>query len=57
MTFGFELQHTDGPARAGEIRTPHGAAPTPLFMPVATQATVKGADAGRSGAGGRAGSS
>ena len=40
--FSFELQHTDGPARAGEIRTPHGAAPTPLFMPVATQATVKG---------------
>ncbi len=40
--FSFKLQHTDGPARAGEIRTPHGAAPTPLFMPVATQATVKG---------------
>ena len=40
--FSFQLQHTDGPARAGEIRTPHGAAPTPLFMPVATQATVKG---------------
>ena len=41
-TFSFELQHTDGPARAGEIRTPHGSALTPLFMPVGTQATVKG---------------
>ena len=40
--FSFQLNHTDGPARAGEIRTPHGSAPTPLFMPVATQATVKG---------------
>ena len=39
--FSFQLTHTDGPARAGQIRTPHGAAPTPLFMPVATQATVK----------------
>ena len=41
-TFSFQLQHTDGPARAGELRTPHGRALTPLFMPVATQATVKG---------------
>ena len=40
--FSFQLNHTDGPARAGEIRTPHGSALTPLFMPVATQATVKG---------------
>ncbi len=40
--FSFQLKHADGPARAGEIATPHGAAPTPLFMPVATQATVKG---------------
>ena len=40
--FSFQLDHTDGPARAGEIHTPHGSAPTPLFMPVATQATVKG---------------
>ena len=40
--FSFQLEHSDGPARAGEIRTPHGAAPTPFFMPVATQATVKG---------------
>ena len=40
--FSFHLHHTDGAARAGEISTPHGWAPTPLFMPVATQATVKG---------------
>ena len=40
--FSFQLEYTDGPARAGEIRTPHGSTPTPLFMPVATQATVKG---------------
>ena len=40
--FSFQLDHTDGSARAGAIHTPHGSAPTPLFMPVATQATVKG---------------
>ena len=40
--FSFKLQYVDGPARAGEIHTPHGPALTPLFMPVATQATVKG---------------
>ena len=40
-SFNFQLQHTDGAARAGELETPHGKALTPLFMPVATQATVK----------------
>ena len=40
--FNFQLHHTDGAARAGELETPHGKALTPLFMPVATQATVKG---------------
>ena len=29
-------------ARAGIIHTPHGSFPTPIFMPVGTQATVKG---------------
>src|ERR1700730_14954606 len=29
-------------ARAGLLRTPHGTIPTPVFMPVGTQATVKG---------------
>ena len=41
-SFNFQLQHTHGGARAGELETPHGKALTPLFMPVATQATVKG---------------
>tara|TARA_B100002049_G_scaffold160054_1_gene119743 strand:- start:2261 stop:3448 length:1188 start_codon:yes stop_codon:yes gene_type:complete len=40
--FNFQLHHTDGAARAGELQTPHGKALTPFFMPVATQATVKG---------------
>jgi queuine tRNA-ribosyltransferase len=34
-------------ARAGVLATPHGSVPTPLFMPVATAATVKGVDIGR----------
>lgn len=29
-------------ARCGEVRTLHGTFPTPIFMPVGTQATVKG---------------
>ena len=29
-------------ARLGEIITPHGTFPTPMFMPVGTKATVKG---------------
>ena len=40
--FNFQLANTDGTARAGELETPHGKALTPFFMPVATQATVKG---------------
>ena len=40
--FSFQLLATDGAARRGQVTTPHGAAQTPLFMPVATQATVKG---------------
>ena len=28
-------------ARLGELITPHGTFPTPIFMPVGTQATVK----------------
>jgi queuine tRNA-ribosyltransferase len=38
----FRLLATDGAARCGEIKTPHGIVPTPAFMPVGTQATVKG---------------
>jgi queuine tRNA-ribosyltransferase len=40
--FSFRLIKTDGAARRGEIMTPHGAVQTPAFMPVGTQATVKG---------------
>lgn len=41
MRFSFSLHATDGHARAGLLRTPHGEVPTPVFMPVGTQATVK----------------
>jgi len=40
--FSFRLLARDGAARLGEIETPHGAVRTPAFMPVGTQATVKG---------------
>src|SRR3954466_14787716 len=40
--FGFTLIATDGRARAGEITTAHGLVRTPAFMPVGTQATIKG---------------
>lgn len=39
--FEFELIRTEGAARAGAFRLPHGAVHTPAFMPVGTQATVK----------------
>jgi queuine tRNA-ribosyltransferase len=42
MPFSFQLHATDGTARAGTITTPHGEVETPAFMPVGTQATVKG---------------
>src|SRR5713101_2608342 len=38
----FELLSTDGHARRGRLTTPHGLVETPMFMPVGTQATVKG---------------
>ena len=39
----FELAHTDTQtkARAGWLHTDHGDIPTPIFMPVGTQGTVK----------------
>jgi queuine tRNA-ribosyltransferase len=40
--FQFRLLATDGAARCGEIATPRGRVATPAFMPVGTQATVKG---------------
>ena len=40
----FSLQAADGGARAGVLRTAHGEVPTPFFMPVATQGSVKALD-------------
>ena len=40
--FSFHLLNSDGAARRGEFVTPHGKVQTPAFMPVGTQATVKG---------------
>jgi queuine tRNA-ribosyltransferase len=40
--FDFDLQATDGSARAGTFTTPHGPVETPRFMPVGTLGTVKG---------------
>ena len=40
----FTLSATDGTARAGILSTPHGDLPTPAFMPVATQGSVKALD-------------
>ena len=37
----FSLIACDGHARAGELRTPHGTLPTPVFAPVGTLGTVK----------------
>ncbi|MEI2386957.1 tRNA guanosine(34) transglycosylase Tgt [Breoghania sp. JC706] len=39
--FSFSLLATDGMARRGLVKTPHGLVRTPAFMPVGTQATVK----------------
>ena len=38
----FELRAHNGAARAGLLTTAHGTIETPIFMPVGTQATVKG---------------
>jgi queuine tRNA-ribosyltransferase len=38
----FHLLQTDGAARLGRLETSHGTIETPIFMPVGTQATVKG---------------
>ncbi|MEK7532500.1 MAG: tRNA guanosine(34) transglycosylase Tgt [Patescibacteria group bacterium] len=47
MTPFFELIHEDKKtgARAGVLHTAHGDVPTPCFMPVGTQASVKALDA------------
>ena len=41
MSHLFDLLATDGRARAGVFHTLHGSVPTPVFMPVGTQGTVK----------------
>ncbi len=41
MAFSFQLQATDGGARAGTFQTPHGSLLTPVFAPVGTQGAVK----------------
>jgi queuine tRNA-ribosyltransferase len=42
MAIRYELLATEGAARRGRLHTPHGTVETPVFMPVGTQATVKG---------------
>jgi len=45
--FRFLVTASSGRARTGVIETPHGPVLTPVFMPVGTQATVKGLDVER----------
>ena len=40
-TFHLIKTYPDGKARTGELVTPHGIVPTPVFLPVASQGTVK----------------
>jgi len=40
--FRFEVLKTDCHARRGCLTTPHGTVETPFFMPVGTQASIKG---------------
>lgn len=42
ITFELLAECTETRARAGILHTEHGDIPTPVFMPVGTQATVKG---------------
>jgi queuine tRNA-ribosyltransferase len=42
MPLTFTLDAVDGAARAATLVLPHGTVATPVFMPVGTQATVKG---------------
>ena len=44
MSLTFNLQHTDGNARAGVIKTARSTIQTPIFMPVGTLASVKSLD-------------
>ena len=40
--FSFEITQTDGKARLGRLKTPHGEVATPVFLPVGTAGSVKG---------------
>jgi queuine tRNA-ribosyltransferase len=40
--FSFTTSHQVGSARVGVFNTPHGVVETPAFMPVGTNATIKG---------------
>ena len=42
ITYELIAKDAKTEARAGIIHTPHGSFPTPIFMPVGTQASVKG---------------
>src|SRR4051812_8031924 len=42
MSFRLEIETVSARARRGRLITPHGPVETPVFMPVGTQATVKG---------------
>lgn len=42
MVLNFTIEAQEDQARCGRLETPHGPVETPAFMPVGTQATVKG---------------
>src|SRR5689334_18962895 len=44
--FEFQLEATQGLARAGRLTLPHGTVATPAFMPVGTHGVVRGLSAG-----------
>ena len=39
--FKFKIDKTEGEARSGSFKTPHGSIQTPVFMPVGTKGSVK----------------
>ena len=43
--FRFDITASDGGARSGTLKTPHGAIATPAFMSVATYGAVRGVSA------------
>ena len=44
--YAFQLEQTDGAARAGTLTLPHGVVRTPCFMPVGTHGVVRGLSMG-----------